>query len=145
MERGGRIYRYDAETVEWVCDGCGARGKVDDLFRKCCSRGSETVVSDPVADVSKTDLGRMPAQVGTGSLTTDTLELVALTLTYYSDPSDSKIGNVIPQSIWDSLHERGLLRTGRDVASEGTTAVTNEGAEMLLRSITDLANAVEEE
>lgn len=72
----------------------------------------------------------------------DTLELIAMSLATEGDPG-GKVGDAIPDRVWESLFDRDLLRQGRDITDEAYTYATPEGIELLHRSIADLASQTE--
>lgn len=62
-----------------------------------------------------------------------TIDAVALALAYYGE--ENRCSEAVPQAVWDSLHERGLVQTTRDITGEGATVTTRAGFDALLATI----------
>jgi hypothetical protein len=66
--------------------------------------------------------------------------LVALALAWGDDGmrrGEARFEPGLPAEVWDELHDRGLLHTGRDVTGEGWTHITSQGVEHLLARLLD--------
>lgn len=69
----------------------------------------------------------MPSDLGAA-------ELVAMTLAY-SGHCENAVADAVPQSVWDSLHERGMLALTYDIAGDPCTGTTQEGTAALLAQV----------
>lgn len=56
-------------------------------------------------------------------------EAVAMALVSYDR---ERIADAIPQEVWDDLHDRGLVRTERNIVDEADTFLTLGGSSYLL-------------
>jgi hypothetical protein len=71
---------------------------------------------------------------GYADATADKAECVALAL--HSTFDAEKIGDLIPQTVWDDLLERGLVHMGREpFTEEGFTATTSVGTALLIAAL----------
>lgn len=67
----------------------------------------------------------------------DSGESAVKPLAVYGD-TYSKLADVIPQDVWDDLHERGLVQTIREYGGDGRTEGTSAGRDYLIEKVSEL-------